>query len=344
MQQNDALSPLEEERLRQKFGDDVRTTLFLGSSTAMMTLLTAYLMLRWLYRLQLTGCGVLVVISLIASVVLWFSGKNDDRWTVLCTLINHFGIGIGLYLLLTFLGTDPRALDLALGILPGLAVFGVFCLLYVRLPDTFRKPLSWCGCIAFVVLIIVGISLYSNSGSAFGVVLAVCSAVLLGAWGALLWTCADPERSIHRTMAVVSFSIYLILLAIAAALLILQVLSGGKSSDNKRKSGSSSASTHDSRSSVISSHSSSVSRNYRRRYRGPSFFYPLYYSTYHRPYYTDRGVVRTEDPVGKARLSKFVKWAFVILAVLLTALLMAAIVRQYHVFQTVLMLFSSMPS
>ena len=329
MAENNYRSPEETVELQLKWQDDVKTALFLGASTVSMTVLTALIMLRWLNRLELPGYGALVAASLIASVVFWFVAKKDDRWMVLCTLINHFGIGVGLYLLLDYLDAQPQVKDLALGLLPAVGALVLFCLLYPRTEEGSRTLVSWGGIFVFAGMMVFGFLSYAVKGSAMPVVLCVCAAVSLGSFGALLWTSGDPERSIHRTMALVSFTIYLILLAVAAIVLMTQGL--GSSSDNNRsksrsRSSSSKSGGSGSRSSVsIPSGSYGVRRT--RSYHGPSFFYPVYLSTYHRTYDSDRYVDPESSARARRRISRFVKWAFVILAVILTTVVLIAIIK-----------------
>lgn len=327
MAENNYRSPEETAELQLKWQDDVKTALFLGASTVIMTVLTTLILLHWMNRLEFPGCVALVAVSLIASVVFWFVAKKDDRWMVLCTLINHFGIGVGLFLLLSYLDTEPQVKDLALGLLPAVGALVLFCLLYPRSEEGSRTFISWGGILVFAGMMVFGFLSYAVKGSAMPVVLCVCAAVCLGSFGALLWTSGDPGRSIHRTMALVSFTIYLILLAVAAIALMTQGL--GSSSDNNRsksRSSSSKSGGSGSRSSVsIPSGSSGVRSS--RSYHGPSFFYPVYLSTYHSPYYSDRFMDPESAARARRRISRFVKWAFVILAVILTTVVLIAIIK-----------------
>ena len=323
MNQEEVKAMDEAQRLRVKQDQDARVTMLLGMSTVVMTVLTALIMTTWLSGLSYGVCAIIVVLSLLASVIFWFKAGEDDRWRVMCTLINHIGIGVGLYLLLRVFALPGSAKDLGLGLLPGLALLGLFCLAFSRSGGSTRIYASVGGVAALVILTIVGAVLASRQSSAFYTTLAVCAAVCAGSYGALIWTSMEPGRSIHRTMALVSFAIYLILLAIAIVAIMFQASSGDSDRKSSRSSGK--------RSSAGSSLAGGT--GYRRR--GFGFFYPLYFSSYRgRGAYADeRGDTyaggRMVDPERTERMKRraglFLKWVVVILLVVFLTVLLIAI-------------------
>ena len=315
-----------QEQIRTKQEQDVYTTLLLGSGTSLMVVLTCQLLHLFAPKLSPANCLIPVVLSLGASVVFWFCGKNDERWYVMSTLLNHVGIGVGLFLLLRIMDLQTTPWQLIYGLLPCILLLVLTCFLLTR--SGYRTGAL--GILLFFAVVILCGFLGNSLEKPFLVILAVCAAVCGGAYCALVWTLKDPGRSIHAAMAVVSFIIYLVLLAVAAILLYLQI--AGKDADNSKSSRS--KSRENSGGSLFGNADSGT--RYRSGGFGRFLFMPTYY--YRRPVrryrnddaYAEDPVTDGDtpyDPDERRKTSLFLRWAVVILAVLLTAALMYGFLR-----------------
>lgn len=235
-----------QERQYIKLRHDASTTFLIGTGSTVMMYLTAMILLRVLSPDAKRFPLFLVAVTLVISSVFWFMGKKDDRKTVVSILINNIGLGVGLTLLINLIGIRVEPLDFAIGALPGIAMLGIYCLVFGIFEDDKKFWVNIIGVAAFIAAIAVSvkIALDYNRPVCLAIILSI---VLSLAWViALAWHSSDSSRSIHRTLALVSFIIYIVLIAVVLAILFLKMnddsdsrSSGGSSKSRSSGSGSS---------------------------------------------------------------------------------------------------------
>ena len=236
----------------------------------------------------------LLGVLLLISVILYFAaGKRDERWYVVCALLNYAGIGFALLLLLDTLGLTLSLIQLALSGLPAAAVlFGVVMFYLGADPDT-RDGLLKGGIVILVLMVLAAGIIYMEVESGFAVCMGVCALMSCGGLGALLWANNDSEYcSVYRGLAVASFSVYLLVLAAAIIALIVVAMGAGSKSENKKSKSRGSGSSGGSilgrlfdRSTTRSNYR--VHRTYRTHY--PSYLW------YYTPYTRYSAINRMED-------------------------------------------------
>lgn len=246
----------------------------------------------------------LLGVLLLISVILYFAaGKRDERWYVVCALLNYAGIGFALLLLLDTLGLTLSLTQLALSGLPAAAVlFGVVMFYLGADPDT-RDGLLKGGIVILVLMVLAAGIIYMEVESGFAVCMGVCALMSCGGLGALLWANNDSEyRSVYRGLAVASFSVYLLVLAAAIIALIVVAMGAGSKSENKKSKSRGSGSSGGSilgrlfdRSTTRSNYR--VHRTYRTHY--PSYLW--YYSPYTRYSAINRMEYLSEEEKERAR-------------------------------------------
>ena len=83
---------------------------------------------------------MVMVLVLIVTVVLYFAlTKKDERWYVVCSLLNHAGIGLASLILLDVLGLEIRLLQLAMSGLPAAAFGALDYLLHIPVSRMSRE-------------------------------------------------------------------------------------------------------------------------------------------------------------------------------------------------------------
>ena len=184
---------------------------------------------------------ILLGVLLAASILIYFlGGRKDDRWYTVCTLTNLAGIGLAMRLLLELLGLDLPLEKLALCGLPAAAILFGVVVFYLNGQEGERKGLFVFGIIALLLLCGFAGWRFYQKATGFWLCFGVCGLLGCGCLGAFLWTDrALAERSVSKALAVVSFSVYL-LLAVGACLAALFLLSGSGSSSSSREKKSSS--------------------------------------------------------------------------------------------------------
>lgn len=217
------------QRILAKQKQDAYTVLMLGASTTVMMFLTAMLLMQFLPNLSRQIQIVLVVITLAGSSAFWFLGKKDDRWSVLCTLINHVGLGIGFFMLLKLLKLTAAPLDFAFGALPGIALLAIFCLLFGGADAMAKGKVRLIGILLFAAAFLAACLIASKLGSMIYKLSVMSILVCFASFLALIFTAMDPTRSVHRTMALLSFIVYLLVIA---ALVIAFIVYSKKDSDS----------------------------------------------------------------------------------------------------------------
>jgi hypothetical protein len=85
--------------VREKQDRDVLVGMVFGASAVLSLTLTAMLGVRFLNTGKPGPVAALIALTLIGSVASYFAAKRDERWFVLCSILNHMGIGLGLFLL-----------------------------------------------------------------------------------------------------------------------------------------------------------------------------------------------------------------------------------------------------
>ena len=181
---------------------------------------------------------IILAVLLILSVLLFFTAaKRDERWFVVCSLLNHAGIGFAVLLLLDVLNLEIRLRNLALSGLPAAAILFGVVMFYVSADGQKRQKLLYYGIAALGLICAAAVIRYFSQETEFWLCTAVCALLSCTALGALVWTNREPEeRSVCKGLAVASFSVYLILLAIAAAALAAAAFSSGSNSGKNKSS------------------------------------------------------------------------------------------------------------
>lgn len=249
----------QQEREYIKLRHDASTTFVIGAGSTVMMYLTAIVLMRSLSGVSPRTTLIMVFVILAVSCFFWFKGKEDDRLTVLSILINNIGLGIGLIMLINLIGIRVEPLDFALGALPGTALLGIFCLVFGIFDDDKKFWVNTIGIVAFVLAIFVSVKIALDYDRPVFFVVILTIGLSLAWVIALAWHSSNPSRSIHRTLALVSYIIYIVLIAVVLVLIYL------KSEDSD--SGSSSSGSSKSRSSGSRSRSGrSYGRGYTRTF------------------------------------------------------------------------------
>lgn len=267
-------------------------TMWTGVGAILSLLLTCFLGSLWRTDTRTTLSAAVMVVLLIVSLILFFTAaKKDQRWHVVCSLINHAGIGLAVLILLDVLGLEIRLKQLALSGLPAAAILFGIVMIYVGMEEQNRKNLLYGGAAVFGLAVLLSLWQFYIQPTEFWLCTAACALLSCVNLCALIWTAGSPEeRSIYKALAVASFGVYIALALAAIAALALAVLgkSGNDSKSNKKlldklkgrkSSGSGSlGSASTSSGSVLASGLGTGCRTRRRTYM-PSYFW--YYGLYH---------------------------------------------------------------
>ena len=305
--QSDTMEPkipilMGEEPLIAEQNRNAAWSLWIGLG-AILSLLSSCLLGRLLPDTGEIGLPLfLLVLLLLLSVILFFvGGRRDDRWYVVCSLVNHAGIGLVVLLLLRELELSVQTLNLALSGLPAGAVLFGTVVFYFNAQGAERKQFLVYGILALGLLTGLAIYRYAQAESGFWLSFGVCSLLGCSTLGALIWANgALGERSVCKGLAVASFSVYLLLLAILIVAVLVAAASSGSGSDSSRerkKSASKRSGLLDSGSRTVNSArsdrraASSVTRSVRR---SGGFYYPTYL-WYYTPSTRYASIDRMED-------------------------------------------------
>lgn len=212
-------------------------TLWLGIGAVLSLLLTCFLGSFGRSGDRLALCIAIMLGLLLVSVILYFAlGRRDRRWYLVCSLLNHGGIGLAVLILLDVLGLEIRLLNLAVSGLPSAALLFGAVVIYISGSGEDRSGWLYAGLAALLVIsAVAGLLFYSRERTEFWLCMAVCALLSAVNLGALIWVKADVwERSIFKALAVVSFSVYLAL-AVAAVVAFFVMAGGAGKSSNRSK-------------------------------------------------------------------------------------------------------------
>lgn len=269
-------------------------TMWTGLGAILSLLLTCFLGSLWRTEERTAFSVILMLVLLIVSVILFFTAaKRDERWNVVCSLINHAGIGLAVLILLDVLGLDIRLRQLAMSGLPAAAILFGIVMIYVGMEEQNRKNLLYVGAAVFGLAVLVSLYQFYHLRTEFWLCTAVCALLSCVNLGALIWSAAAPEeRSAYRGLAVASFAIYLLLAVAALIAFALAILSSSNRdskstkklfswSKSRKSSGSGSIGVGSSSAGSGSVRSSGFGTGYpsRRRSYVPSYLW--YYGLYH---------------------------------------------------------------
>lgn len=280
-------------------------------------------------KLSVAIMGVL----LIASIILFFvPSKKDERWFIVCSLLNYAGIGLAAQILMNALGLQIRLANLALSGLPAAAILFGVVMFYLGGDENSRAKLLYWGAAALIVIVVAAAIKYFDESSEFWLSTAICALLSCTGLAALIWANAAPEeRSIFKGLAVVSFSVYLLLLAAAIVALIVMA-SGSNSSSNRnksrsKKSDSDSGGFFGSRgilSSVIGERSTRSVTRTRSHYYFPGYLW--YYTPYTRYASIDRmqGMSEAEREAARQRYRRRRTLVLAVVAVIVVAVIVLA--------------------
>ena len=310
--------------VREKQDRDVLVGMVFGASAVLSLTLTAMLGVRFLNTGKPGPVAALIALTLIGSIASYFAAKRDERWFVLCSILNHMGIGLGLFLLLAATDAVVRPLYLALSGLPACAGLCGASMLFRAVDGKNRIRTVVVGAAAIGILAIVSIVMAVRTVQEIWIGSAVSAVTCCAAFCGMAWTATKQDRSVYWTMAVVSFTIYLLVLLVAAAFLAAAAFANSGSSGKSNRSSSRKKS------------SGGVFRTgYRPRFRSSWFYYPLFSSSRNRSY--DEGVrgVGAPDPAVDSGFEEYrrterkklrgllIVLSVLFLSVLILALLMA---------------------
>lgn len=271
-----------EERLYAEQNRSAVVTMWTGLWSILCLLLSGFLGSFRRGRIRPELAVLIMAALLIVSVILFFAaGKKDDRWYLLCTLLNHSGVGLAVLLLLDLLGLELRPLQIAISGLPAAAILFGVVLFYMGSGEESRNTFLSAGIVLLVLICGAALYRYTKERTEFWICMAVCALLCTAGLGALIWANRDPEeRSILKGLAVASFSVYLLIAAAAVVFLLAGAggSSGSRSSSRKRNSSKSEGSSGSRRGSVLSSFGSGLSgtRSGTTVRRRRSFYLPSY--------------------------------------------------------------------
>lgn len=179
---------------------------------------------------------VFMMVLVVVSVILYFVvSKNDERWYLVCSLLNHGGIGLAALTLTDILGIDVRFLNLVVSGLPAAAIlFGVVMILVTQ---NGANADGWLNAGIFALLVMCGIALYrfvKLEQTEFWLCMAICTLLSSVNLGVLIWSRRDVRlNSIYKGLAAGSFGVYLILLV---AVIVAFIVVAARSDDSDQKS------------------------------------------------------------------------------------------------------------
>ena len=211
-------------------------TMWTGLGAILSLLLTCFLGSLWRTDTRTALSAAVMVVLLAVSLILFFTaGKKDERWYVVCSLLNHAGIGLAVLILLDVLGLDVRLKQLALSGLPAAAILFAVVMIYVGVEEQSRQNFLYVGAVLFGFALLAALYLFYIQRTEFWLCTAVCALLSCVNLCALIWTAREPEaRSICKALAVASFGVYIALAVAAIAALALAVL--GKSDRDSKSS------------------------------------------------------------------------------------------------------------
>ncbi len=218
-------------------------TMFTGIGAILSLMLTCFLGSYYEQGSRAEIAIIFMLMLVIVSVILYFiPSKKDERWYLVCSLLNHGGIGLAVLTLTDILVIDIRFLHLAVGVLPAAAIlFGVAMILICQNGESGD---AWLYAGIIVLLGMCGIALYrffNLEQTEFWLCMAVCALLSAVNLGVLVWVRRDVwYHSVYRGLAVASFGVYLLLLVAAIIAFFVMADSGSSNRKSKRDSKSSS--------------------------------------------------------------------------------------------------------
>ena len=229
------MTPFEMEQQRaNRRSQEAVLTMWTGIGAILCLLLTCFLGSFWRTDARITCSVAVMVFLLIVSLILFFTAtKRDQRWYVVCSLINHAGIGLAVLILLYVLGLEIRLKQLALSGLPSAAILFGVVVISAGLEGDSRDGLLTGGAVVFGLAVLAALLKFSTDQTEFWLCTAICALLSCVNLCALIWTSKEPDRrSIFKALAVVSFGVY-ILLAVAAVAAFAVAVLGNSDRDSK---------------------------------------------------------------------------------------------------------------
>ena len=229
------MTPFEMEQQRaNRRSQEAVLTMWTGIGAILCLLLTCFLGSFWRTEARTTYSVALMIFLLIVSLILFFTAaKRDERWYVVCSLINHAGIGLAVLILLDVLGLEIRLKQLALSGLPAAAILFGVVVISAGLEGESRDGLLTGGAVVFGLAVLAALCVFYTQRTEFWLCTAICALLSCVNLCALIWTGKEPDRrSIFKALAVVSFGVY-ILLAVAAVAAFAVAILGNSNRDSK---------------------------------------------------------------------------------------------------------------
>ena len=228
------------DRAEQRIAEENRAatlTMWTGIGAILSLMLTCLLGCVWKIGARMELSIAVLAVLLIASVILFFvPAKQDERWYLVCSLLNHAGIGLAVLVLMEYLGLEPRLGNLALSCLPAAAILFGVVMFFVSANGDKRGGWLYGGLAALILICCGALLKFYYDWTEFWLCMAVCALLSCVNLAALLWSVRDPEsRSIFQGLAVASFFVYLLLLAAAAVVLLVGAVGAGGSSNNRNR-------------------------------------------------------------------------------------------------------------
>ncbi len=230
-----ALNPTEQ--LLAEQNKNATLSMWVGLGSILSLLLTCFIGSLWHSDSNQYGSFVVLLALLLISVALFFLvAKRDERWYLVCCLLNYGGIGMAVLLLIRVLGLEPRPLQTFLSGLPAAAILFGIVSFYVSGAGENRSTLLYCGLGALLLLCGLAVFRYLDENTEFWLCMAVCALLSCAGLGGLIWANGSAEfRSVFKGLAVASFSIYLVILAVAAVALFVMAAGSGSGSGSRSK-------------------------------------------------------------------------------------------------------------
>lgn len=229
-----------EEQLIAEENRAATLTMWTGIGAILSLMLTCVLGYFWKIGTRMELSVAVLAVLLIASVILFFiPAKKDERWYLVCSLLNHAGIGLAVLVLMDYLGLELRLGNLLLSCIPAAAILFGVAMFYVSANGDNRSGWLYGGLAALGLICCCSLLKFYYDWTEFWLCMGICALLSCVNFAALLWSVKAPEeRSIFKGLAVASFFVYLLLLIAAAAVLILGAAGSGSSNNkNRGKSG-----------------------------------------------------------------------------------------------------------
>jgi hypothetical protein len=160
--------------------------------------------------------GVMILLLIVSVLIYFLAGRNNERWYVVCILLNQAGIGLATLVVIATQVREINLLNLLLSGVPVAAVlFGVVVFFNSTASEN-RSIFLIVGLCLLAFVMIFSIIRFTQLKTEFWMSMAVNALMSCGGLGALLWANGNwGSRSVLKGLTVASFAIFLVMAVVA---------------------------------------------------------------------------------------------------------------------------------